>query len=141
MVEGKQFESLYAENRDEAWKMAQQVFGCDWEEDAGASNGAGYPIYRGTSDARCWISDLGSRLELNMADGSTINIWLEDAKTYTAAEVKGIIINARSELKAIEKILAFVYEQECTLASVEVEGLLRRKQDEYNRQLEAFGLL
>lgn len=136
----KKIESLNAKTREEAWKMAAEVFGCDWEKDEGASNGAGYPIYKGTSDAQCWISDLNCRLELNMADGSTINIWIEEpVQKFTAREVKDIITHGRAELCEIEAMIQFVGNQTGDTA-MDILHTLKNRQDWYKRQLAQFGL-
>ncbi len=45
---------------------------------AAASERAGYPIYYSTaSDVNAWISDLGNRLEVNLPDGKSVNIWIQ----------------------------------------------------------------
>ena len=126
-------------SKDEAWALAGELFGSDWMEDASSSERAGYPIYRSTADANSWISDLNTRLELNMADGSTINIWIEERK-YTAEEVKSIISEARKELETIEKFFEVVKESKGSRTASDVMTLLLRKRSEYKRALKTFGL-
>ncbi len=137
----KKYESLSAKTREEAWQMAGEIFGCDYEEDAGASNGAGYPIYRGVTDAQCWISDLNCRLELNMADGDTINIWIDEpVQKYTAEEVKAIITEAQRELAAIEKITQLVGNLFKSDTATEVLHEMAAKRNQYKAKLALFGL-
>lgn len=137
----QKFESLNAKNREEAWQMAGEIFGIEYEEDAGASNGAGYPIYRGVSNKQCWISDLNCRLELNMANGETINIWIEEpVKKYTAEEVKAIIVEAQRELTAIEKIMQLVGNLYKSDTATEVLHDMAAKRNQYKAKLALFGL-
>lgn len=77
---------MNAASREQAWEMANEIFPTDYEKDEGSSERAGYPIYRFRGDwcteefANNWISDLGNRLEVNLANGKTINIWIETKK-------------------------------------------------------------
>lgn len=64
---------------NEAWEKADLLFPTDYEKDEKASTRAGYPIYRSTaSDNYNYICDLGDSLEVNLQDGSTFNIWIEE---------------------------------------------------------------
>ena len=54
-------------DRREAWNVANMIFPTDYEKDADRSESAGYPIYFSTAEGmNAWISDLETRLELNM---------------------------------------------------------------------------
>lgn len=56
----------------------QKIFPTRYEHDASRSERAGYPIYYSTaSDVNAWISDLGNRLEVNLPDGKSVNIWIQ----------------------------------------------------------------
>lgn len=67
-------------SRDEAWALCNELFPTDYDYDTERSHNAGYPIY-GTTDSAFartkvfeWISDLNTRLELNLAKCKTIII-------------------------------------------------------------------
>lgn len=68
---------MIAHSVSEAWEYADQIFPSDYEYDPAASARAGYPVYASTADSGAWISDLGDRLEVNLADGQTVNIWVQ----------------------------------------------------------------
>ena len=74
----------------DAWAEANKIFPTDYEHDAGRSERAGYPIYYSTaSDVNAWISDLGNRLEVNLPDGKSVNIWIQaPAEAATSASTK-----------------------------------------------------
>lgn len=79
-----------------AWMIAQDIFPGDYRLDTAASAGAGYDVYTATTPGvNAWISDLGNRLEVNMPDGRTLNIWMEekrpDFKEYELADALSVI--------------------------------------------------
>jgi len=132
------------ESRDAAWQKAKSVFPFDYEKDEESSKNAGYPVYRATreSDNNSWISDLGTRLELNIVDGkdrecNTINIWINDRK-YTAAEVREIVSTQRKELEAINAI-RLAAEVMKTHAGETVIEILNRLEYDAKAKLEEFG--
>ena len=56
----------------------QKIFPTRYEHDASRSERAGYPIYYSTAaDVNAWISDLGNRLEVNLPDGKSVDIWIQ----------------------------------------------------------------
>ena len=62
----------------DAWAEVQKIFPTRYEHDASRSERAGYPIYYSTaSGVNAWISDLGNRLEVNLPDGKSVNIWIQ----------------------------------------------------------------
>lgn len=62
----------------DAWAEVQKIFPTRYEHDASRSERAGYPIYYSTAaDVNAWISDLGNRLEVNLPDGKSVNIWIQ----------------------------------------------------------------
>ena len=68
-------------NIKEAWRKADIIFPTDYLLDSERTEKAGYNIYYSTLDSyEAWISDLGNRLELNLPDGKTVNIWVEECK-------------------------------------------------------------
>ena len=92
---------------EEAWQKANEIFPTDYEQDGAASARAGYPIYCTTRQGfTAWISDLGTRLELNLPELETVNIWIEEEEeeeteeTEETEEVK-IWREAREALKSL----------------------------------------
>ena len=68
-------------NREDAWAEVNKIFPTDYEKKGEASNRAGYPVYRSTAgDINAWISDMGDRLEVNLPDGKSVNIWIEESE-------------------------------------------------------------
>lgn len=60
-----------------AWRAAVEIFPTDYERSSERSAAAGYDIYTSTVEGvAAWISDLGDRLEVNLSDGETVNIWI-----------------------------------------------------------------
>lgn len=88
-------------NRQEAFKVAGALFPTDYEIDSVASANAGYDIYRhGIIEQDAWISDLGSRLEVNV-NGKTTNIWIESepAQESVKESVSAAIVYTAVTLK------------------------------------------
>lgn len=98
----------------EAWEEANKIFPYDYKKDEFSSENAGYPIYRSTAldHPVNWISDLGTRLEVNTEDGKTVYIWIEEelneskdfkfTATVTYKVHDGSIMT--KEIKGVEKI-------------------------------------
>lgn len=77
---------MKATTTKEAWKIADEIFPTDYIKNERASIAAGYNIYESTlPECNAWISDLGNRLEINLPNGKSVNIWIE-AETPTEAE-------------------------------------------------------
>lgn len=69
-----------------AWAEVQKIFPTDYEHDTSRSERAGYPIYYSTAaGVNAWIGDLGNRLEVNLPDGQSVNIWIEAPAEATTA--------------------------------------------------------
>lgn len=68
---------MKVKNINEAWNEANKIIPNDYMKDEKASETAGYPIYRSTIEHYDYICDLGDRLEVNLANGQTMNIWIE----------------------------------------------------------------
>ena len=66
-------------SKQEAWNKVNEIFPTDYEQDLGSSDRAGYPIYRSTAEGHYYdyICDLGNRLEVNLPDGKSVNIWIQ----------------------------------------------------------------
>ena len=62
----------------QAWEMADQIITSDYMYDGWRSERAGYPVYYSTKEG-CneYICDLGDRLEVNLDDGRSVNVWIE----------------------------------------------------------------
>lgn len=68
----------------QAWQIADEIFPTDYMKDDAKSARAGYDIYTSTAaGVNAWISDLGGRLEINLADGKTVNIWIEEQPKFS----------------------------------------------------------
>ena len=68
-------------NKYQAWQEANKLFPNDYMKDCEASERAGYPIYRSFVEYNDYICDLNDRLEVNLASGKTINIWIKQPET------------------------------------------------------------
>lgn len=92
--------------KEEAWILASRLFPTDYVLDADRSEVSGYMVYTSTNDnVNAWISDLGSRLELNYPDGKTENIWIgeeEEKKDCLESILKCINSNSRISLEIAE---------------------------------------
>lgn len=72
---------MTATSKKAAWDEVNKIFPTDYERNAAESERAGYSIFRSTAEGvNAWISDLGDRLEVNLPDGKTVNIWIEEPK-------------------------------------------------------------
>lgn len=85
--------------KEAAWKKANELFPTDYALDCVRSDNAGYGIYFSTAHGvNAWISDLGDRLEVNLPDGSSVNIWVEpevfirETKMWDADSVRNCCI-------------------------------------------------
>ena len=77
---------MKVKNINEAWNEANKIIPNDYLKDEEASARAGYPIYRSTINHYDYICDLGDRLEVNLANGQTVNIWIEEDKEEVITE-------------------------------------------------------
>lgn len=71
---------MVVDSKEQAWKEADKLIPTDYEEDTSASKRAGYPIYRSTNPDLfyTYICDLGDRLEVNLENGKSTNVWIKD---------------------------------------------------------------
>lgn len=75
-------------SRNEAWRKADEIFPTDYMKDERASLAAGYDIYWSTAEGvNAWISDLGDRLEVNLATGEIVNIWIEEEPKFSEGQI------------------------------------------------------
>lgn len=67
----------------EAWQKADAIFPTDYIKDEIKSERAGYGVYVSTADGvNAWISDLGDRLEVNLDNGKTVSIWVNETPKF-----------------------------------------------------------
>lgn len=89
-------------SKEQAWIEADKLFPTDYIKDEKKSDTAGYDIYYSTCDGvNAWISDLEDRLEVNLATGETVNIWIEEEpqfREYQIAEALKVISDAIYEI-------------------------------------------
>lgn len=89
-------------SKEQAWVEADKLFPTDYIKDEKKSDTAGYDIYYSTCDGvNAWISDLEDRLEVNLATGETVNIWIENEsqfKEYQISDALKVINNAIYEI-------------------------------------------
>ena len=89
-------------SREQAWREADNLFPTDYIKDEMKSDAAGYDIYCSTCDGvKAWLSDLEDRLEVNLATGETVNIWIEEEpqfKEYQISDALKVIDNAIYEI-------------------------------------------
>lgn len=68
-------------SKKDAWAEADKIFPTDYIKDELRSERAGYDIYVSTVEGvNAWISDLGTRLEININEKSQC-IWIAKKKT------------------------------------------------------------
>lgn len=70
---------ITVKDAQEAWNEVNRIFPYDYDKDEKASTNAGYSIYYSTASEHPnnWVSDLGTRLEVNTEDGKSVNIWID----------------------------------------------------------------
>ena len=75
-------------SRQEAWNKADEIFPTDYIKNDRYSAEVGYDIYTSTAaGVNAWISDLGDRLEINLATGDTVNIWIDDEPKFSEYQI------------------------------------------------------
>ena len=75
---------MTVKSKQEAWREANIIFSTDYMKDDIRSSRAGYDVYFSTTaGVDAWISDLGNHLEINLENGETINIWIDDESQFT----------------------------------------------------------
>ena len=81
---------VYSEK--DAWDVASKYFKDGYTRDDYLSKRAGYPIYiSNTESSNAHISDLNTRLEVNLDNGKTINIWINQLSDYDIKEISRIL--------------------------------------------------
>jgi len=95
---------MKAANMKEAWSIADSIISGDYIQDNNRSQRAGYDIYASTNGNQEYICDLGSRLEVNKADGTSVNIWIETEVEEVSTEVLEVSVNAKPLAQQLKEI-------------------------------------
>lgn len=68
---------FHAKSKEQAWQIVDACFPTDYQLDPRRTYGAGYNVYGSTADGHYYdyICDLGNRLEVNLSNNQTINVW------------------------------------------------------------------
>lgn len=85
----------------DAWAEVRKIFPTDYEYSTERSERAGHPIYYSKDNGvNAWISDLGNRLEVNLPDRKSVDIWIKaavEAVAIDSAKETGYIGSATKE--------------------------------------------
>lgn len=80
---------MVANNREQAWTIADEIFPTDYMKNEAKSLRAGYDIYESTAEGVfAWISDLNDRLEVNLDNGKTITIWIDEEPKFKEWQIE-----------------------------------------------------
>ena len=85
----------------EAWKVVNGYLG-EVELDNEASERAGYEIYK--NDKGEWVSDLGSRFEINLTYGGVVNVWFDDGETKPGTKSVTVYYRGLNDIVCSKKI-------------------------------------
>ena len=93
---------MKVKSKQEAWRKADIIFPTDYAKDDIRSSRAGHDIYYSTAaGVAAWISDLGDRLEVNLENGETVNIWIDEEPQFSEYQLEDalrVISNAIYEI-------------------------------------------
>lgn len=92
-----------------AWEKAKEIANTGFTLNEWKTKRAGYKVYDAADESGTTVSDLNTRLELNIADGRTFNIWIEeDNKELLEREITEAIDfyerHAEMEMKRAERM-------------------------------------
>lgn len=130
--QGEKAHTMTVYTTSDAWREADKIFPTDYTKDERVSIVCGYPVYFSTAHGvNAWISDLGERLEVNMPDATTVNIWIAPA---TESQIADALSAANDTLYTLEDkapslaAIPGIEEARRALMSVftDAENLLRR---------------
>ena len=94
---------MKVKSKQDAWRKADIIFPTDYAKDDIRSNRAGYDIYYSTAaGVDAWISDLGDRLEVNMENGKTVNIWIDDEPQFAEYQLEDALSVISDAIYAID---------------------------------------
>lgn len=85
----------------EAWKVVNGYLG-ETKLDEKASERAGYEIYKNDKDE--WVSDLGSRFEINLTYGGVVNVWFDDGETKPGTKSVTVYYRGLNDIVCSKKI-------------------------------------
>lgn len=85
----------------EAWKVVNGYLG-ETKLDEEASERAGYEIYKNDKDE--WVSDLGSRFEINLTYGGVVNVWFDDGETKPGTKSVTVYYRGLNDIVCSKKI-------------------------------------
>lgn len=97
--------SVKVNSMSEAWEKVNEIFPTDYELNNMLSERAGYNVYSSTAEGHYYdyICDLGSRLEINLNNGDTINVWVsDDTDTKSTETMKGEDTMKSTDTKSAE---------------------------------------
>lgn len=91
---------------EDAWGVVNLIFPTDYEKDEDSTKRAGYPIYRSTAEERyyCYICNLNTRLEINLDNGKTVNVWIATEAENTETKRKELS-NAEIAIDFINQLI------------------------------------
>lgn len=92
-----------------AWEKAKEIANTGFTLNKWKTERAGYKVYDAADESGTTVSDLNTRLELNLADGRTFNIWIvEDNKELLEREITEAIDfytrHSEMEIKRAERM-------------------------------------
>lgn len=94
---------MKVKSKQEAWRKADIIFTTDYIKDDIRSTRAGYDIYYSTAaGVDAWISDLGGRLEVNLENGETVNIWIDEEPQFTEYQLEDALRVISDAIYAID---------------------------------------
>lgn len=80
--------SIQVEDKQEAINLINNGHPLTYNLDKVSTERAGYPIYRSEEEYYTYFCDLGCRIELNLANGDTVNyFWKKPDYNYTTAPI------------------------------------------------------
>lgn len=96
---------MIVENMAQAFEVVCRTIG-EYRLDTKSTKNAGYNIYRSTLDRREYACDLGDRVEINLKDGKSMNVWIDN----TPNEVEELKEKVREKELEIMKMKAKLYD-------------------------------
>lgn len=125
---------------NEAWSKAAEIMPTDYEYDTYRSNRAGYGVYYSTADGVCaWVSDLGSRLEVNLPSGESVNVWIVEESTEAESDEQKDTEEAVEAVNSVKRLaVSAVYAPTvCQRVTVCIMGGRMAQNDDERRVYEA----
>ena len=135
MVEIKK--RIEVNSKREAWEKVDEIFPTDYIKDEKGSEMAGYPIYRSTADGHFYdyICDLNDRLEVNLSNGNTVNVWFSEIY-WERVEMRTRISKLEDELENEKTEIFFLNREKEMLSNENAE--LKEKVEDLQRMVEYF---